>query len=341
MPIPRSASFAAVRTHHCPSARRRRDRRRGVGADDVAGGTRGVHAHEPLAVVQARERGGADGVPPASAERLDGGGPNVRVGVPGELDQRRSRRAPDTVGAGWRPRSGRPDPSRAGAERTCGPGPGRAARARRRSSSAAVAATQRVDAGCRSPSRRRCRRACGWLRPRSADRDPRARDEATGERRGGGRAQGAERGDASPAPPIGARPPRPAHEPDQPRGAQRERVADARCCPVVPRYDRGRPRARARSSAGRASASTMIGDAKHERVHSSWSSLPTLERRPSIEGSARASGRIATMRGRAMRMRGLEPPRPYGHTDLNRARLPIPPHPRSRPILASARLTPR
>ena len=29
-----------------------------------------------------------------------------------------------------------------------------------------------------------------------------------------------------------------------------------------------------------------------------------------------------------MRMRGLEPPRPEGHTDLNRARLPIPPHPR-------------
>jgi hypothetical protein len=31
-----------------------------------------------------------------------------------------------------------------------------------------------------------------------------------------------------------------------------------------------------------------------------------------------------------MRMRGLEPPRPFGHTDLNRARLPIPPHPRGR-----------
>ena len=45
--------------------------------------------------------------------------------------------------------------------------------------------------------------------------------------------------------------------------------------------------------------------------------------------------------GRAMRMRGLEPPRPYGHTDLNRARLPIPPHPRGRPIVASGRLTPR
>src|SRR5437764_14543702 len=28
-----------------------------------------------------------------------------------------------------------------------------------------------------------------------------------------------------------------------------------------------------------------------------------------------------------VRMRGLEPPRPKGHTDLNRARLPIPPHP--------------
>ena len=30
----------------------------------------------------------------------------------------------------------------------------------------------------------------------------------------------------------------------------------------------------------------------------------------------------------AMRMRGLEPPRGRPHTDLNRARLPIPPHPR-------------
>src|SRR5579884_1462534 len=40
-------------------------------------------------------------------------------------------------------------------------------------------------------------------------------------------------------------------------------------------------------------------------------------RRP---GSRRAST--------AMRMRGLEPPRARAHTDLNRARLPIPPHPR-------------
>src|SRR4051794_22082593 len=34
-----------------------------------------------------------------------------------------------------------------------------------------------------------------------------------------------------------------------------------------------------------------------------------------------------------MRMRGLEPPRAFAHTDLNRARLPIPPHPRGRAIV--------
>jgi hypothetical protein len=36
----------------------------------------------------------------------------------------------------------------------------------------------------------------------------------------------------------------------------------------------------------------------------------------------------------AMRMRGLEPPRGRPHTDLNRARLPIPPHPRGAAIVA-------
>jgi hypothetical protein len=36
-----------------------------------------------------------------------------------------------------------------------------------------------------------------------------------------------------------------------------------------------------------------------------------------------------------MRMRGLEPPRACAHTDLNRARLPIPPHPRGQPIVAA------
>ena len=39
----------------------------------------------------------------------------------------------------------------------------------------------------------------------------------------------------------------------------------------------------------------------------------------------------------AMRMRGLEPPRAFAHTDLNRARLPIPPHPRGGRIVAADR----
>ena len=44
-------------------------------------------------------------------------------------------------------------------------------------------------------------------------------------------------------------------------------------------------------------------------------------------------GRVdAIRRSRVMRMRGLEPPRAEAHTDLNRARLPIPPHPRGRPV---------
>src|SRR5262249_17301481 len=36
--------------------------------------------------------------------------------------------------------------------------------------------------------------------------------------------------------------------------------------------------------------------------------------------------------GTGVRMRGLNPPRGFPHTDLNRARLPIPPHPRGRPV---------
>ncbi len=39
----------------------------------------------------------------------------------------------------------------------------------------------------------------------------------------------------------------------------------------------------------------------------------------------------------SMRMRGLEPPRAFAHTDLNRARLPIPPHPRGAPMVAKRR----
>src|SRR5262245_14081022 len=42
----------------------------------------------------------------------------------------------------------------------------------------------------------------------------------------------------------------------------------------------------------------------------------------------------------AMRMRGLEPPRGCPHTDLNRARLPIPPHPRGRQCSRGCRARP-
>ena len=42
--------------------------------------------------------------------------------------------------------------------------------------------------------------------------------------------------------------------------------------------------------------------------------------------TARAS--TASSLKKRMRMRGLEPPRGFPHTALNRARLPIPPHPR-------------
>jgi hypothetical protein len=42
----------------------------------------------------------------------------------------------------------------------------------------------------------------------------------------------------------------------------------------------------------------------------------------------RLSGGLGYNMTKMVRMRGLEPPRTYIHTDLNRARLPIPPHPR-------------
>ena len=62
---------------------------------------------------------------------------------------------------------------------------------------------------------------------------------------------------------------------------------------------------------------------------------------PQLDGSPAPVRAPVTSSGELMRMRGLDPPRPFGHTDLNRARLPIPPHPRGRTILASGRLSPR
>jgi hypothetical protein len=59
---------------------------------------------------------------------------------------------------------------------------------------------------------------------------------------------------------------------------------------------------------------------------------------PSITGEEEDGARAGALIGQrgsletAMRMRGLEPPRGFPHTDLNRARLPIPPHPRGGPL---------
>src|SRR5215471_14529436 len=52
---------------------------------------------------------------------------------------------------------------------------------------------------------------------------------------------------------------------------------------------------------------------------------------PAKDATAAADAQKMARRLR-LRMRGLEPPRPKGHTDLNRARLPIPPHPLARPV---------
>ena len=102
--------------------------------------------------------------------------------------------------------------------------------------------------------------------------------------------------------------------------------------------------ARQRDPRGNASREHDEGNAENERVHPLVVVVPESSDVPRSRDPAAGSERlqIATLlRELVMRMRGLEPPRPYGHTDLNRARLPIPPHPRGRPILASGRLTPR
>src|SRR5580765_503879 len=56
---------------------------------------------------------------------------------------------------------------------------------------------------------------------------------------------------------------------------------------------------------------------------------------PARDATAQADAQRMARRLR-VRMRGLEPPRPIGHTDLNRARLPIPPHPLARSVYRAA-----
>ena len=56
-----------------------------------------------------------------------------------------------------------------------------------------------------------------------------------------------------------------------------------------------------------------------------------ISARPTVWHHA-ALYRAATPARQRVRMRGLEPPRGFPHTALNRARLPIPPHPRGRTV---------
>ena len=147
-----------------------------------------------------------------------------------------------------------------------------------------------------------------------------------------------------------------------PRGALAQRRGpDLAMTPLVPK----RPRTIASESASHTGSESASTSRATSRTSSSTNSSSShAARRPSLERGIRAlQARVATISramfestlppvellrlrpagaaGAEMRMRGLEPPRPYGHTDLNRARLPIPPHPRGRTILASGRLIPR
>ena len=77
-------------------------------------------------------------------------------------------------------------------------------------------------------------------------------------------------------------------------------------------------------------------DVRHRRGRHREEGLP--------EGQAGRACRRRARRARlgltVMRMRGLEPPRAFAHTDLNRARLPIPPHPRAVGSVAGYRVRP-
>ena len=75
----------------------------------------------------------ADVVAAPRPERLDGSGADVRVAVPGELDERRLTEIRIRAAATSRPRSEPPGSSRAATGGASRPEPGRAARARMRS----------------------------------------------------------------------------------------------------------------------------------------------------------------------------------------------------------------
>ena len=76
---------------------------------------------------------------------------------------------------------------------------------------------------------------------------------------------------------------------------------------------------------GNASSSRTASAGRNARMSAASARNPAASASRSWSGSG--GGELIGCR--PMRMKGLEPSRPYGHTDLNRARLPIPPHPRA------------
>ena len=210
------------------------ERRRGLGPDDVACGACGMHADEPLAVVQPGEQRSPDGGPRAGAERLDDGGADVRVGVPRELDQRRVGEPGVRSEQGGAPEAnhGIPVPQerdeaepRGGRERL---------ELGRDSRAGAVAAPQCVDEDVDCPVV-----AHVSERPDRSGRDTRILVvENDPDELGNGRMMGAleplQCGDATPSPPLGARPcANTADESGGARGAERGGVR-ATQPPVVP-----------------------------------------------------------------------------------------------------------
>ena len=117
--------------------------------------------------------------------------------------------------------------------------------------------------------------------------------------------------------------------------ARRDRAPPGPSCGCV-----SGPRARSsRPSGGRSSETLADSSSLRTSSEADQPGLRALDvrdrrRRKRGGGAAEGEAREAPKRGPAgprlhMRMRGLEPPRPERHTDLNRARLPIPPHPRA------------
>ena len=133
---------------------------------------------------------------------------------------------------------------------------------------------------------------------------------------------------------VGDDPVAPVHRRARDAGSQRRsRSAAARHRSAV-RLRRRLPRPETASGGARRPGSDRPRT-RSERARMSRRAVRGLRRE--VRGPARASRGLRRRRPPlvggvcAMRMKGLEPPRPYGHTDLNRARLPIPPHPRGCP----------